>query len=241
MKTRTLGTLAAAFGFLAAPAAHAGDYPQTRAGKSAMRTAENTNQVLADKVATKLSDSAVAYDADVSLHVADGVLTVTGSCRSPMQKQEILSEVRVVDGITLVRDGLKVESQKIVQMQAGGGPRIMPTPSAVPPTPMLAPGALPTGDPLVDPLPLAPGGGGAEGQAPPLPGYAWPTYAPYNNLSRVAYPTAYPYNAFPFIGPFYPFPKVPLGWRKVTLEWEDGHWWLGRKQAPIDYWRVRFW
>jgi len=117
LKTRTLGTLAAAFGFLAAPAAHAGDYPQTRAGKSAMRTAENTNQVLADKVATKLSDSAVAYDADVSLHVADGVLTVTGSCRSPMQKQEILSEVRVVDGITLVRDGLKVESQKIVQMQ----------------------------------------------------------------------------------------------------------------------------
>jgi len=26
----------------------------------------------------------------------------------------------------------------------------------------------------------------------------------------------------------------------VTLEWDDGHWWIGRKQAPIDYWRVRF-
>lgn len=81
----------------------------------------------------------------------------------------------------------------------------------------------------------------SEGSAPPLPPYAWPTYAPHNNVSRVGYPTAYPYNAFPFIGPFYPFPKVPLGWRKVLLEWEDGHWWIGKTQSPQDYWRVRFW
>ena len=67
---------------------------------------------------------------------------------------------------------------------------------------------------------------------PRLPPYAWPTYAPYNNYSRVAYPTAYPYNAFPFIGPYYPFPKVPLGWRKVQLEWEDGHWCYGRQLHP---------
>jgi hypothetical protein len=37
------------------------------------------------------------------------------------------------------------------------------------------------------------------------------------------------------------FPKVPLGWRKVTLEWEDGYWYMGRNSAPHDYWRVRFW
>ena len=54
-------------------------------------------------------------------------------------------------------------------------------------------------------------------QQPPLPPYAWPTYAPYNNYSRVAYPTLYPYEAWPFIGPFYPFPRVPLGWRSVPL------------------------
>jgi hypothetical protein len=112
------------------------------------------------------------------------------------------------------------------------GPYAMQQPSAVPPGAMM-------GNPQIDPVPVGPGGG-LDGAAPPLPQNAWPTYAPYNNISRVAYPTAYPYNAFPFIGPFYPFPKVPLGWRKVTLEWEDGHWWLGRKQAPIDYWRVKF-
>ena len=25
----------------------------------------------------------------------------------------------------------------------------------------------------------------------------------------------------PYIGPFYPYPQVPLGWRKVQLEWDD--------------------
>src|SRR6185437_13663206 len=69
---------------------------------------------------------------------------------------------------------------------------------------------------------------------PAMPPYAWPTYAPYNNFSRVAAPKAYPYNAWPFIGPVYPFPKVPLGWRKVKLEWDDGYWWYGRVGNPYD-------
>ena len=30
----------------------------------------------------------------------------------------------------------------------------------------------------------------------------------------------------PSIGPFYPYPQVPLGWRKVALEWDDGWWYL---------------
>ena len=30
----------------------------------------------------------------------------------------------------------------------------------------------------------------------------------------------------PNIGPFYPYPQVPLGWRRVSLEWDDGWWWL---------------
>ena len=47
--------------------------------------------------------------------------------------------------------------------------------------------------------------------------------------------------AFPYIGPFYPFPKVPLGYRAVKLEWEDGHWWYGRTQTKKDYWLVRYW
>jgi hypothetical protein len=96
---------------------------------------------------------------------------------------------------------------------------------------------------LQEPAPLNGGGAYApvDPSGPNLPPHAWPTYAPYNNMSRVAYPGSYPYQAFPYIGPFYPFPKVPLGWRKVVLEWDDGHWYLGRLRGPHDQWRVRFW
>ena len=78
-------------------------------------------------------------------------------------------------------------------------------------------------------------------QPPPMPPYAWPTFAPYNNYSRVAYPNAYPYEQWPFIGPMYPFPKVPPGWRAIQLKWQDGHWWYGRTACGHDWWRVRYW
>lgn len=58
------------------------------------------------------------------------------------------------------------------------------------------------------------------------PNYAWPSYAPATNFSAVGYPTAYPWQAWPNIGPFYPYPEVPLDWRAVTLRWDDGIWWL---------------
>ena len=61
---------------------------------------------------------------------------------------------------------------------------------------------------------------------PNLPDYAWPTYANYPNYAQVSYPRSYSPKAWPYIGPFYPYPQVPLGWRKVTLEHHNGWWWL---------------
>ena len=61
---------------------------------------------------------------------------------------------------------------------------------------------------------------------PNVPNYAWPSYAAPNNYSEVAYPRLYCPQAAPYIGPFHPYPQVPLEWRKVTLEWHDGYWWL---------------
>lgn len=61
---------------------------------------------------------------------------------------------------------------------------------------------------------------------PHLPNYAWPSYAPYPNYAALTYPKQYSPTAWPYIGPFYPYPQVPLGWRKVTLEWDDGWWFL---------------
>lgn len=61
---------------------------------------------------------------------------------------------------------------------------------------------------------------------PHMPNYAWPSYAAYPNYSALTYPQQYSPTAWPFIGPFYPYPQVPLGWRKVALEWDDGWWFL---------------
>jgi osmotically-inducible protein OsmY len=79
------------------------------------------------------------------------------------------------------------------------------------------------------PVPMAPYGGGGAGpryDTPNLPNYAWPGYAAYPNYAAVTYPQQYSPTAWPFIGPFYPYPQVPLGWRKVSLEWDDGWWFL---------------
>jgi len=60
---------------------------------------------------------------------------------------------------------------------------------------------------------------------PTMPRHAWPSYASYPNYAAVTYPRQYSPTAWPYMGPFYPYPQVPLGWRKVTLEWDDG-WWM---------------
>jgi hypothetical protein len=64
---------------------------------------------------------------------------------------------------------------------------------------------------------------------PNLPGYAWPSYAAHPNYAAVTYPKQYSPTAWPYIGPFYPYPQVPLGWRNVTLKWDDGWWQLNFK------------
>jgi len=61
---------------------------------------------------------------------------------------------------------------------------------------------------------------------PHMPNHAWPSYAASPNYAAVTYPKQYSPTAWPFIGPFYPYPQVPLGWRKVSLEWDDGWWFL---------------
>lgn len=151
--------------------------------------------------------------------------------------------------------------------QAGGAPAVSPAPVPMAPNSFgggtfspgpdtgMTPGGVGyggapiTGAPMsggsfgTDPTPIGmpPSAGLYDSGPPKMPPYAWPTYAPYNNYSRVGYPTDYPMNAFPFIGPYYPFPKVPLGFRAIKLEWEDGSWFYGRTATHRDWWKVRYW
>jgi hypothetical protein len=223
VKVRALFSLAAAAGI--------------SAGTAAAQSPANPNQSLADAVAARLRTVPAVAGADLSVVARGGTVRVLGTATSAAQKAQVLAAIRATTGVTLVEDGIVVGATGVVPAQFPAPPAPMGNP--VPPVP---PAHLGGGNPVVEPVPLGvPGAITPDLQAPPLPPYSWPTYAPYNNVSRVGYPEAYPYNAFPYIGPYYPFPKVPLGWRKVTLEWEDGHWYLGRNSAPHDYWRVRFW
>ena len=70
------------------------------------------------------------------------------------------------------------------------------------------------------------GAGAPRYDAPNLPNSAWPGYAAYPNYAAVTYPQQYSPSAWPYIGPFYPYPQVPMGWRRVSLEWKDGWWFL---------------
>lgn len=86
------------------------------------------------------------------------------------------------------------------------------------------------GSPMPMNVPAVSGGVRPAGYDQPyMPNHAWPSYAAYPNYAAVTYPRQYSPTAWPYIGPFYPYPQVPLGWRKVTLEWDDGWWMLNFK------------
>lgn len=110
------------------------------------------------------------------------------------------------------------------QVSGPMGPRMAPGMNA----PMGAPMGAPMRPGMAGPGGPAPMGMGGSGMTanPNLPGYAWPGYAASPNYGALSYPKQYSPSAWPYIGPFYPYPQVPLGWRKVSLEWDDGWWFI---------------
>ena len=117
----------------------------------------------------------------------------------------------------------KVASQAAAEapVPAPKAPKPMPMPYAQAPLPM----AQGNGQPGPQPAMAIPAGSAPmRYDQPNMPNHAWPSYAAYPNYAAVTYPKQYSPTAWPYIGPFYPYPQVPLGWRKVTLEWHDGWW-----------------
>jgi osmotically-inducible protein OsmY len=102
-------------------------------------------------------------------------------------------------------------------------------PSGVPAQTVQYGGAVAGAPVMGQPVPMAPYSGVAGApryDSPQLPNYAWPGYASHPNYAALTYPQQYSPSAWPYIGPFYPYPQVPLGWRKISLEWDDGWWFL---------------
>jgi hypothetical protein len=126
--------------------------------------------------------------------------------------------------------------------QFGGPPaQFAGAPGAFPQDPRLAYGGAAPVQMAASPVPAPQGmpvsdGGHAMYNQPNFPNNAWPTYAQYPNYAAVSYPTQYSASAWPYIGPFYPYPQVPLGWRKATLEWDDGYWNLNFRARTERWW-----
>jgi hypothetical protein len=121
-----------------------------------------------------------------------------------------------------------------------------PNGDAAPPGPLPMHGGMPpggmampvAGGPAAGMIYGHPGAGTAHQiyNMPHMPEYAWPSTAQYPNSAGVQYPTQYSASAWPYIGPFYPYPQVPLGWRQAQLEWDDGHWHLNFRPRTERWW-----
>lgn len=237
LRVRTLA--AAVLGFCVAHSveARAADFPSLPVPG---HTVPADNQSTAEAVASRLKQSGLLQHYNLTVAVRQGAVELTGAVASDLQRQQVLSLVRQTPGVVSVVDRMTLLAPEAIrQVQAIGGGR-----EAIgAPTPQLPPRDAAQGGMLPEPAPIyqAPAPAPYDLNPPHMPPYAWPTYAPYNNFSRVAYPTTYPYQAWPYIGPCHPFPKVPLGWRAVKLEWEDGHWWFSKTATKNDWWRLRYW
>lgn len=202
----------------------------------------NNNQELADRIAATLRHSGTLRHFTINISCQNGQAVLTGQVASPQQQQEALRLAGLVAGVQKIKDQLQIVAvpvQPLLPVQAlNPAPEIAPLPRPNPGYGPLPGGRAPFQEPMAV-LQMPPGP--HPTQPPPMPPNAWPSLAPHNNYSRVAYPTLYPHKQWPHIGPMYPFPKIPLGWRSVTLTWYDGYWWYGKKACGHDWWRVRYW
>jgi hypothetical protein len=241
---RKRSLLAAALGLCMAhpPAAWSAEPPAEPgrfgfpAGEPLPALGRSANQQTADTIAEHLRQSGQLRRYSVDVTFRDRTAELSGAVADQAQREEVLRIAQGVPGVERVVDRMTL-SGGVVPARAAAE---VPPPAAPPGAAAAVP---PAGGPLPEPVPVfqAPQGAPYALNPPRMPPYAWPTYAPYNNYSRVAYPEAYPYNAWPFIGPCYPFPKVPLGWRSVKLEWDDGYWWFSKVATKYDWWRLRYW
>ena len=214
------------------------------------------NQQVAEKIAKALSTASL-NDHDIEVRFQGGQAILDGAVSNPKQWKMATHVASRIPGVQSVNNQLKVEglpaaAQGNLPPHPGahapqfGRPSVAPAgfrPGMVPPNPMMmaAAAAQPMG-----PGPMGPGpanigfpgqqAGHAVHDQPNLPDYAWPAQAAYPNYSQVAYPRQYSASAWPYIGPFYPYPQVPLGWRQVQLEWDDGFWSLNHRPRTDRWW-----
>ncbi len=251
---------AQAAGYRTAPVKRASAIQQTAA-------VVPNNQQVAEQIGGALYKAGL-QGYDIAIHYQKGIATLSGPVSTQAQRAAAENATRQIPGIKQVVNRLEV-SQPVAQRPAvpqqavPQGPPMsraaysqqlapaayaqqappVPPATAGPMTqvPPAAPPAMAPHSPMMQAsagAPMAMGGAGHLSH-PHLPAHAWPAYAQYPNSAAVTYPTQYSASAFPYIGPFYPYPQVPLGWRDVRLQWDDGFWHVNFNKEP-NVWRTLF-
>lgn len=214
--------------------AAASERPGERRGKIQKVNYGMDNQAVAEEIGAALG-SAGLEGYDIEVRYSNGVATLAGNVDSPEQRARAQQLVSQVPGVEQVSNQLRAP-----------GMRPQPGPYGQPGNPYMMAGYQ---GPAGAPMPMGPGvpappGYGHPGAGSPaaiynqpnLPDHAWPAYAQYPNYAQVNYPSQYAASAFPYMGPFYPYPQVPLGWRDATLRWDDGQWNLQFNQRTDKWW-----
>ncbi len=193
-----------------------------------------TDVVISRLQSFKNSGKLKGFQLDVSTE--RGQLVIDGRVANKTQKNLVIEAARRVRGVVRVVDKIQVGSPQVRTVSTGTGitnTKPVPAPAAssmpVAAKPMPRPVNAQMASAPMTPVPMNAatyGGGAPRYDQPNMPGYAWPSYAAHPNYAAVTYPKQYSPSAWPYIGPFYPYPQVPLGWRKVALEWDDGLWYL---------------
>jgi hypothetical protein len=224
------------------------------------------NQEVANKIAQNLRESGKMSDYRIAVKFQDGTAWLQGHVTDQSQMNAAIKVVYKTAGVTRVVNDLtiaesdeeetavsqvpssyvpapakqvsaeepRVLPRRVAQYSRPTGQQSMPLAMNQPaPVQSMPAGAAPR--PMYNQAAQA-GVAPARYDQPCMPNYAWPSYASYPNYAAVTYPKQYSPTAWPYIGPFYPYPQVPMGWRKVTLEWDDGWWFLDFRDEPNRCW-----
>jgi len=180
------------------------------------------------KSLTAKKDSGELKAFNVNLSVSGGTVWMKGFAADDAQRASILASAQQINGVVQVVNDIVVQAPAVIQVASGPAvPAAQPMAgNPIQPQQIQQVAAAVQAPAPVQMMQSAQGMARARYEQPNMPNYAWPTYAASNNYGQVSYPKQYSPSAWPYIGPFYPYPQVPLGWRKVTLEWDDGWWFL---------------
>ena len=188
-------------------------------------SSEQRDKIL--KIAANVKGVAGVREAITIPQATPPVAAVTPQLPEPPSLQEVALAPVAVDPIRRPTR-LATDRTTAAPVAAPVQSPVMTTPyraEAAPAAAMPVSAATPMGG---QPVPMAPyaAAGAPRYDSPNMPNYAWPGYAAYPNYAALTYPQQYSPSAWPYIGPFYPYPQVPMGWRKISLEWDDGWWFL---------------